>query len=442
MRNRPLPAALSLAVLAAAASAGTAAAAPAVHSAAPATRAADRAHCPKLSHDLDWYGDNRDHLQQVIDERGRCGQGGRHHGGGHGAANRPVAAFDWDNTIVKNDTTDATLAWALKHNKILRPVRWSATSKWLTPAADRALTDACGTSVPVGKPLHTSTNTRCTDEIMQVRSEGATMGGHPAFQGTWNHRRTVPQYAWIAQVFAGHTPAQLRSYAEQARKQALSAPVGSKQKVGTHTIPAYVRYYPQQRDLVRTLQRAGFDVYIVSAGIEPFAEAWSKGVGIDRKHTIAIRSILRNGRVTTRMEGCGGEPASRGESIPYIDGKRCWINKDIYGIKGADAWQRQDAAHRITVGGGDADTDVTFVRDATGAHEVLNRNEDEMMCRAYDDEDGRWVVNPMFIDPLPQRKKPYPCSTSAYIRPGGSLGPVHRHDGSAVADQRDRVYGG
>lgn len=407
-------------------------AAAALLAAAPPTTTPAPSNCPRLSGG--WYGDNRAHLQEVIDARGTCA-GHSGHGG------RPVAAFDWDNTITKNDVTDATISWALRHDKILRPARWKATSPWLTDAADTALTTACGTAVPVGAPLPTTTNTRCTDEIFEIRDTGRTMSGAAAFAGTWNHRRTVPQYAWVPQLFAGHTVPELSSYARRARTEALAAPVGSTRVLGTHTIPAYVRYYAQQRDLIRTLHRAGFDVYIVSAGSEPVTEVWSRGVGVDAAHTIAIRSVLdRHGRITTRTEGCGDVPASRGAAIPYIDGKRCWINQEIYGVRGAAAWQRQDARHRTAIAGGDADTDVTFVADATGAHLVVNRNKNELMCRAYDDADGRWVINPMFIEPLPRRQDLYPCSTSAYTAPDGTPGPVRRPNGSIVPDLADTVY--
>ncbi|GGV47407.1 putative conserved lipoprotein LppF [Streptomyces longisporoflavus] len=434
MRNRH---ALALTLAAAA----TLVAAPASLPAAAATTANPapaKAHCPQLSKKLTWYGDNRDHLQQVIDERGRCGSHRGHD------QQRPVAAFDWDNTVVKNDITDATIAWSLRHDKILRPASWKSTSKWMTDAADKALTKACGTKVPVGKPLPTSTDTDCADEIFEVREDGKTMSGAAAFAGKWNHRHTVPQYAWVPQLFAGHTVPELRSYAAKAREQVLAAPVGATQTVGTHEIPGYARYYEQQRDLIRTLKKAGFDVYIVSAGSEPVTEVWAGGkggVGIDREHTIAIRSVLdRKGRITAWNQGCGDVPVNKGEAIPYIDGKRCWINQEIYGVKGKSAWDKQDPSHRIALGGGDADTDVTFVGDATGAHLVLNRNKDEVMCRAYDDADGRWVVNPMFIEPLKQKPDPYPCSTTAYNEPDGSRGPVLRDDGSVVADQADAVY--
>ncbi|WP_043681780.1 HAD family hydrolase [Streptomyces xylophagus] len=382
-------------------------------------------NCPRLS--ASWYGDDRARLQRVICSR----MGGDH----------PVAVFDWDNTVTKNDVTDATLAWALKHDKLLRPAHWTDTSEWLTPTADRTLTKACGTSVPAGIPLPTAANSRCTDEIAEIRETGTTTSGAPAFAGTWNHRRTVPQYAWVPQLFTGRTPAELASYARAARREALMAPIGATQLLGTHRVPAFIRYYDQQRDLIHTLQRAGFDVYIVSAGAEPITEVWSQGVGIDGPHTIAIRSLLdRHGRITPWNTGCGDIPATRGEAIPYIDGKRCWINQEIYGIQGNEAWRRASWRHRPVIAGGDADTDVTFVGDATGAHLVVNRNKAELMCRAYDDEDGHWLVTPMFIDPLPRRPDPYPCSTTAYTAPDGTHNPLLREDGSPVPDQQDAVY--
>lgn len=395
----------------------------------------ERRICPQLSTDIAWYGDNRAKLQKMIDERGLCGTP---HPGPEG---RPVAAFDWDNTVVKNDISDATLAWSLQHDKILRPKSWKDTSPWLTDAADRALTQACGTTVPVGRPLRTAHNTACTDEIMEIRSEAKTMSGEEAFAGDWHHRRTVPEYAWVPQLFAGLKPSQVSAYAQQARAEFLAAPVGSERTVGTHKIAGYIRYYDQQKDLIRTLKKAGFDVYIVSASSETVAEAWSRGVGLDRAHTLGVRSIVERGRLTTGIRGCGDVKDGHGEVIPYMDGKRCWINQEIFKIKGAAAWDKQDPAHRIALGGGDADTDVTFVDDATGAHLAINRNKSELMCRGLDDADHRWVVNPMFIEPLARKSGAYPCSTEGATNPDGTLGPVRRSDGTVIPDQTDRIHG-
>ena len=93
------------------------------------------------------------------------------------------------------------------------------------------------------------------------------------------------------------------------------------------------------------------------------------------------------------------------------------------------------------IGAGDADTDATMVRDATGAHIAINRNKPELMCRAYANADSRWIVNPMFIEPLPQLKTPYPRSTTAYIAADGKEGPVIGEDGKPIPDQQDTVFG-
>ncbi|MEV0601572.1 haloacid dehalogenase-like hydrolase [Streptomyces sp. NPDC050315] len=424
MRNRHTVATvLALAVTASLAAAVPATAAP---TDAPGT-------CPQLSKSLKWYGENREQLQEMIDERGSCSDP---------SGPRPVAAFDWDNTIVKNDISEATLAWTLKHDKLLQPADWRATNKWLTAAADRALTEACGTDVPAGEPLPTSKDTGCTDEILDIYNTAETSDGKPAFEGEWNHRRTVPEYVWLTQLFAGLKPATLTSYARQARAENLAAPIGHEQTVGTHKMAGYVRYYEQQRDLIRTLRKAGFDVYVISASMEPIVDAWAGGAGFDRAHTIGIRNLVEDGKLGYDVEGCGDVPDGGGEALTYMDGKRCWINQEIFHVKGADAWKKQDRAHRIAFGAGDAETDVTFVDDATAGHLAINRNKPELMCRAYDNADGRWLVNPMFIEPLPRKSGTYPCSTEGYAEPEGGSGPMHRADGSVVPDQRDSVYGG
>ncbi|MCF3146723.1 HAD family hydrolase [Streptomyces platensis] len=389
-------------------------------------------HCPTLHVTKGWYGDNRAQLQKMIDEQGSCS--------GSGGA-KPVATFDWDNTVVKNDISDATLAWMLRNDKVLRPASWKATNKWMTDDAAAGLTKACGTSVPAGRPLPTSTDTGCTDEILDIYLDAKTSTGKKAFEGEWNARRTVPEYVWITQLFAGHSPARLTAYARAARAENLAAPIGTEQKVGTHTMAGYVRYYDQQRDLIGTLKKAGFDVYIVSASAEPLVRAWAPGVGIDRDHTIGIRNLVRDGKLTTGVQGCGDVKDTNGEVLTYIDGKRCWINQEIFHVKGAKAWQQQGRAHRPAFAAGDADTDVTFVGDATAGHLAINRNKTELMCRAYDNADHRWLVNPMFIEPKKRQADPYPCATKGYTRPDGSLGPVRRPDGSIVPDQQDRIHG-
>ncbi|GAA3092131.1 haloacid dehalogenase-like hydrolase [Streptomyces roseofulvus] len=394
----------------------------------PATGAeAKPAACPTLNSSAGWYGDNKARIDALIADH--C-----HDKGGR----KPVAVFDWDNTVIKNDVGDATFYWLLRNDRV-RPPRdgdWSTTSRYLTPEAATALGEACPADV---RTLPTSTDTACADELLSVYGWGATTGGKTAFTG-YDHRRMEPQYAWLAQLLHGWTTREAAAFAAAARVENLAAPQGATQQVGTGQVTGWVRHYDQQRDLIRTLQDGGFDVWIVSASPEPVVDVWAKGVGVDPSHAVGIRNTTSHGRLTSHLKGCGGIRDGEDAMITYIDGKRCWINQEVFGVRGPAAERVQPAARRQVFAAGDSDTDISFLRDATGLRLVLNRNKNELMCRAYENGDGRWLVNPMFIEPKQRKTSPYPCATTGYTASDGSAQPVRRADGSIVPDQLDTVF--
>lgn len=71
---------------------------------------------------------------------------------------------------------------------------------------------------------------------------------------------------------------------------------------------------------------------------------------------------------------------------------------------------------------GDSTTDLWMLRDAQTVRLVVNRNKTELMCLAYENADSKWLINPMFIEPLGQKVAGYSCA--AY----------------GIADQDDTVY--
>ncbi|WP_354637417.1 haloacid dehalogenase-like hydrolase [Kitasatospora camelliae] len=314
---------------------------------------------------------------------------------------------------------------------------WSTTSRYLTAPAAAALKSACGVGTPAGQPLTTSTNTACADEILAVYSDGTTTGGKAAFDGH-DHRRMEPSYAWAAQVLAGYSAAEVKGFAAKARAENLAAPQGTTQTVGTRRVTGWVRYYDQQRDLIATLRRARFDVYVVSASPQPVVQVWAASLGIHADHVIGIRNKVKAGRFTPHLESCGG--ADDDSVITYVDGKRCFINQEILGAPPATAFNQQPAPKRQVFSAGDSDTDVTFVGDATALRLVLNRNKTELMCRSYRNSDTKWLVNPMFIEPKAAKASPYPCSTTGYVNGDGSTSPVLDTDGTVIPDQVDTVH--
>lgn len=388
-----------------------------------------------LNADLQWYGDNRQKLDEMIARIGECG------GSTDVTDGAPVALFDWDNTVVKNDIGDAQTFWMLANGKVLQPVDsdWSTMSTWLTDDAAKALSAACDTLAEPGQPLPTNTEAgkACADEILSVYSDGETAAGADAFAG-FNARRIEPQYAFAAQLLSGYTPAEITEFASQARTQNIEAAEGTKQTIGTTEVTGWVRYYDQIVDLIKVLQANGFDVRVVSASAEPVVRAWAEPIGFSEDKLMGVVTLADSeGKLTPKLTGCGTDA----ESITYIEGKRCRVNEEVFGIDPAKSFEVADEDHRAAFGAGDSDTDVSFMQDATELRLAINRNKTELMCHAYNNEDGKWLVNPMFIDPKDKQDELYPCSTNGQILPDDSTGPLTESDGDVIADQEDTVFG-
>ena len=127
--------------------------------------------------------------------------------------------------------------------------------------------------------------------------------------------------------------------------------------------------------------------------------------------------------------------------MTYIVGKRCWINKVIYGDTSANAINIRPETERQLFGMGDSDTDTAFLQDATALKLAINRNAVELMCNAYENQGAKWLINPMFIKPKPARTEGYPCSTTGCRDAAGNRVPCRNADGNIIPDQEDTIYG-
>ena len=317
--------------------------------------------------------------------------------------------------------------------------------------AAASLSQACDLLAAPGEPLPTRIGGACATELVTVYTTAKTTGGKAAFSG-WNYRRMEPAYAWVAQLQAGYTAAESRAFAESALQENLAAPQGATQKIGNvEGLTAWLRIYAQQEDLIGTMRDNGWDVWVVSASPQPWVEAAAARVGIPADHVIGIRLVESGGKLTHDIQGCGDVPDGRNDGegggpgnslITYIDGKRCWLNKVLYGDTSASAMRKNpDPAKRPVFAAGDSDTDLTFLQDATGLKLALNRNKKELMCNAYGNAGGRWLVNPMFIEPRAQQAQPYACASSACKSADGASVACMDEDGKPIPDQADTVYG-
>jgi len=330
---------------------------------------------------------------------------------------RPVAVFDWDNTMIKNDVGAAVVYYVIRRGMARRPDSWDDVP-YLTPAARRRLAAACpGT----GEFLPSERPTGCAKELVSLYERRTLSDGTPAFAG-YNFHTYKPSAAWQVHLLAGYTPAQVRAMARKAIDRACRAEVGSNLCVGGMTVPGYVRVYRQMAALLRGMRRRGFDVWVVSASPQNVVEVFAHWVGIKRGNVIGIRSVLDGqGRITRDLQGCGAVKDGHNSMITYREGKRCWIKKII--------------GRPVVFAAGDSVTDVEFLQDAKTLRLVVDRGYEELMCHAKNGSGpGRWLINPMFIDPRPRRGAPYPCSSTACKDASGAPGPC-RHQGKVLSDR-------
>ena len=104
----------------------------------------------------------------------------------------------------------------------------------------------------------------------------------------------------------------------------------------------------------------------------------------------------------------------------------------IFGQPPAAQLARADAAHRQVFAAGDSDTDVAFVQDATDLKLVIDRHRVALMCNAISNAGGRWLVQPMFFDPMPAPRR---APTRARPRSTPTGRPIVDENGQRMRDQ-------
>src|SRR5213075_415408 len=258
-----------------------------------------------------------------------------------------------------------------------------------------------------------------------------------AFTGQ-NPRWVEPEYAWTAQLAAGYSHDEVRAMAKEAITPLLAAPENTTQTIAGRTgIDAWLRIYDQSKDLIAVLQSYGYDVWVITASPQDVIATFAPMAGVPADHVVGIRSKTdAANKLTYKFEGCGPVPDDTQSIIPYMQGKRCWINKGIFGDTTPAAMQKRADGQRQVFAGGDSDSDTEFLRDAT-YRLVINRNKTELMCHAYYNSLGTWRVNPMFIQPKVMKTSQYTCSTTCMK----SLGtPCMDDANNVIAPQSDGVY--
>ena len=361
-----------------------------------------------------WYGDNRARLDDFMAQHGTC----------PGDETMPVAIVDFDHTSITGNLGGAMLFDLLMTDGMHQPNTWADTSKYLSAEALLSLAAYC----PLGTwpdPLPTSTSDDCLTAIVCLYTKGAVWNGVQS-RGTpadlctgapaWDlpddaADRMSPAQAWALSLYKGYTPSMIGNAAREAFERRVEAPEDMSGSVGyLDGVDAPIRVHEPIRELVSALQDNGFDVWISTEHSRQAVAALAPGVlGVAADHVIGTELSLdpAAGTALYGFQGCGGYPDNTQDIMSYRRGKRCYINKIIAGISDGDAQLSQPSPTSFAAGS--SDSDIFMVDDATDLRLVLNLNQPEIMCHAYANDDGNWLINPLFNTPLPRLEAGYDC---------------------------------
>lgn len=368
----------------------------------------------------------RARIEAVIEEHGRTAAG-------FDPARPPVAVLDWDNTTMRGDIGDLSFALALERGLFRVPPGGDfGALEPLTDAARVSLDTACG-ALAAGTAIEPTS--ACAAWLAHVALGGHTPEGDDAFV-TPVTPLSRASYAFLGQLFLGMTSAEIAAIGRDALAAARERPLGAMLRPGGVELEGFARIQPPVAALVSRLREAGFAVWVVSASHQALVEAIAPEAGIDPANVIGVRPLLVDGRYALGWE----DPTSEGDVatpiaddappiITYHEGKRAWISRVVFGVRGPSVLAAPAVAHRPVLALGDADTDLAMLESASALAILFDRHQVRVTCRALA-EPERFVVHPLFVAPPAPRTEPYPCSTHV-----DALGPVLGPGGAPIADQ-------
>ena len=262
-----------------------------------------------------WFPDNHAFLQSWLREVAQ-----REH------PVAPVAAFDWDNTSVFNDASEQLfhyqvdrLALELTPDQLveLLPSEINGVTRTVS---NLELADLRHDTLAAYRVLWPDIERGTIDQARQrpehrdfrarmVQFYEETLGT----EGIGADRA----FPWLVRLLAGYTPEQVRALTRKALRDMLTCQVrievwqtASDGRCGSyrHEITRGVCAQPEMQALMRALNAAGVEVFVVSAGAEWVVEAAAELMGypLDPEHVYGMRVIAAE-------ETCEVRPLEEGE---------------------------------------------------------------------------------------------------------------------------------
>jgi len=290
------------------------------------------------------------------------------------AAERPIAVFDFDQTCIFGDIGELFSHYLID----TLAYRYDLDEFWelidLRDGRDRirAQVDALQKMDPVRREK--------SDIYQEYLAEmGAVYGRKYAREGA------AACYEWAVRLHVGMSPAEIYRLSLIAINRELQAPIGVETRQTPQgervEINRGIRVHAEIRQLIRALERAGVDVWIVSA-----SNRWTVEVFAQRAFGVAPQRVLGN---QLYRQSAAGQPLRLCESPSDLLGSTTCL--PVVYRQGKVDIIRQEVGQRPALAFGDTTTDFEMLADASELAVLIDRGNPSVRAEA---QARGWTLQP------------------------------------------------
>jgi phosphoserine phosphatase len=220
------------------------------------------------------------------------------------SAEKPVAVFDCDDTLIKGDIGESMFYFQLEHFLL----RVSPATLWPDHPKHEELGNLYeGLSrLPPEKAVHDRRFISFSELMLDWYFDQLA------------ERKTAKACSDIVRLFTGYSPSEVRQIAHATMKKELEAQQGE-WMMGRHRLPKGIRFIQESLWLSRELKSRGFDIWVISGSNRWSVEAVCEHVGIPANHVIGIDLHEEDNVFTSTVK----------QPVPVLNGKVTALQQHI-----------------------------------------------------------------------------------------------------------------
>lgn len=209
--------------------------------------------------------------------------------GGPNDARKPVAVFDFDNTLILGDIAFAAQRVQVEEHRF-----------GFDPSAPSA---AFPEDVAALFAAWNAASTPEEKSAAQARIQAAVLGRYDKVRAAEGPEGGL---AYLARLLEGLTPDEARQLGRDALAREMASQVCTLSLQGdggtTVSYPSGIRLRPPLQAMLERLEQAGFDLWVVSASPEPLVQGAAEALGIPAARVIGVRTAVVDGKLTSELE--------------------------------------------------------------------------------------------------------------------------------------------